>query len=165
MSWRQKKRAPRSCRLRAPTQGPSNLNQMSILEDFVNIRRLMPTKWTQERIHVSNKEPWENFSIRCILIRLWLGDPSSRRVERLSTSSCVVSPPRGCKGLGLTSRRSPQPTAHPTAPAVHGGAHDIPPHTPQRGPGQVVPAGPAHTPPWGSGQSTAHPTAPVGVRV
>jgi hypothetical protein len=34
--------------------------------------------------------------IRCILgdIRLWVCDPSSRRVERLSTSSCLVSLPR-----------------------------------------------------------------------
>ena len=32
----------------APT-GPSNLNQKSILEDFDNFWRPMPTKWLQER--------------------------------------------------------------------------------------------------------------------
>ena len=52
----------------------------------VNSRPPLPTetRFAATRIYLS---------IRCILcdIQLWVGDPSSRRVARLSTSSCLVS--------------------------------------------------------------------------
>ena len=58
-----KKTSPQTCpgscvapgpsrRRRGTTQGPSNLNQKSFLEDFVNLWRQMPTKWLQERGNV-----------------------------------------------------------------------------------------------------------------
>ena len=47
----------------------------------------------QPQTSTTEPDPRNNLSIRCILgdLRLWVGDPSSRRVERLSTSSCLVS--------------------------------------------------------------------------
>jgi len=39
---------------------PSNLNQKSILDDFVNFWRQIPEKWLQERPQIPKVSPWMN---------------------------------------------------------------------------------------------------------